>query len=83
MLVTEFDSSGGRSINMESGSTIRSSTATTIIASEGFRQSGTKFAGHCRRDFSMYRYPGFFFGLPPQYLLLQTFYWASWEFTRT
>lgn len=63
-----------------SGSTVRSSTAITIIASEGFR---IKFAGHCRRDFSMYRYPGLFVGLPPQYLLLQVFYGASWEYTRT
>ncbi|KAL2279032.1 hypothetical protein FJTKL_14010 [Diaporthe vaccinii] len=81
-LITEFASSGGHSTNTESGSIIRSSTATTIIASEGFRQSGIKFTGHCRREFSMYRYPGLFVGLPRQYLLLQLFYWASWEYTR-
>lgn len=47
--------------------------------SEGFGQGATNFTGHCQRDFNMYRYPGLFVGLPPQYLLVANFPWRSWE----
>lgn len=56
---------------MKPCSALRSSTASTVDASEGFGQSATRVAGHRRREFNMFRYPGLFDGLQPQYLLLQ------------